>query len=76
MAKGTCKEASCEKDAVGKGYCSRHYQMWRRGKMPKARYKTCVEDGCRKPQAGAGRCADHQKTKAPAVGAETAPAAS
>lgn len=62
--KGTCKAESCQKDVIGKGYCVRHYKLWREGKMPKGRYKTCRSEGCRKKQTGKGRCADHQKKKA------------
>lgn len=61
--KGTCKADGCEKEVVGKGYCSRHYRLWRRGEMPKARYKTCRNEGCRRKQVAAGRCEEHQKKK-------------
>jgi hypothetical protein len=62
--KGTCKAEGCEKDVAGKGYCARHYQAWRRGDMPKARYKTCRTEGCRKKQTAKGHCEEHQKKKA------------
>jgi hypothetical protein len=62
--KGTCKADGCEKDVVGKGYCARHYGKWRRGEMPKPRYKTCRTAGCRKKQTAAGHCEEHQKKKA------------
>jgi len=67
--KGTCKAEGCEKDVVGKGYCTRHYNAWRRGDMPKARYKTCRTQGCRKKQTAAGHCEEHQKKKAAAEAA-------
>ena len=67
--KGTCKAEACQKDVVGKGYCSRYYKLWREGKLPKARYKTCRTDGCRKKQTDKGHCADHQKKKAEAAAA-------
>ena len=57
--KGTCKAEACQKDVVGKGYCSRHYKLWREGKLPKARYKTCTKEGCRKPRAAGSLCAEH-----------------
>lgn len=62
-AKGTCKFSGCSGDAVGKGYCKRHYRKWKRGELPKARYKTCHHPGCRKRQERAGRCAEHQRRK-------------
>jgi hypothetical protein len=70
--KGTCKAEACEQDVVGKGYCKRHYKLWRQGELPKARYKTCSAENCHKKQVGQGRCAEHQKNKP----AETAAAAS
>jgi hypothetical protein len=73
MSKGTCKAESCQKDVVGRGYCRSHYQQWKRGKLPKARYKTCVAEGCRKPQVAASRCEAHQKVKSAA--AEAPPSA-
>jgi hypothetical protein len=58
-SKGTCKADQCEKEVRAKGYCERHYKLWRRGKMPKPRYKTCNAEGCLKPQEGRGLCAEH-----------------
>jgi hypothetical protein len=62
MAKASsgCKAEGCKKPVDGgKGYCTRHYRAWRRGGLPKPRYKTCRAEGCRKPIAGRGRCAEH-----------------
>ena len=70
--KGTCKADSCEKEVVGKGYCKRHYRLWKRGEMPKARYNTCVAEGCHKRVVASMRCEEHQKIKPPE--AEGAPA--
>ncbi len=73
----TCKHASCEKPADGgKGYCARHYRAWRRGELPKARYKTCRVEGCRKPVVQRGRCDEHWRRdyagkSAPPAGAPT-----
>jgi hypothetical protein len=61
MAKGTCKQEGCEKPAVGKGYCARHYKAWRGGSMPKARYKTCTAENCRKPRSIGSKCEEHGK---------------
>jgi hypothetical protein len=55
-----CKQEGCSKKATGgKGYCTRHYAAWKRGQLPKARYKTCRVEGCRKKQASRGRCEEH-----------------
>jgi hypothetical protein len=73
--KGTCKADSCDREVVGKGYCQRHYKLWRQGKMPKARYKTCSAENCHKKQVQKGRCAEHQKKKPAAPAAEASPSA-
>jgi hypothetical protein len=57
--KGTCKTAGCGKEVQAKGYCSRHYSLWRKGKLPKPRYKTCNAEGCRKPRSRRGLCPEH-----------------
>ena len=55
-----CKHTDCSRPANGgKGYCARHYAAWKRGALPKARYKTCRAEGCRKPVVARGRCAEH-----------------
>lgn len=77
-SKGTCKATGCEKDVQAKGYCPKHYRAWRKGKMPKPRYRICNAEGCHKPRLRRGLCAEHfekeySKSKAPA--AETAAAA-
>ncbi|MBI4516261.1 MAG: hypothetical protein HY699_10660 [Deltaproteobacteria bacterium] len=61
--KGSCKAANCGKDVKGKGYCSRHYAQWRKGKLGKPRYKTCHEENCRKPISRRGLCQDHYTAK-------------
>lgn len=73
MAKGSCKLDGCDHPAVGKGYCTRHYRKWRKGQLPKARYKTCTEEGCRKPRSVGSKCADHAGRPA-AAGTEAGPA--
>jgi hypothetical protein len=53
----TCKHSACEKPADGgKGYCRRHYAAWKRGELPKGRYKTC-------------RCEEHFARDHPGKGA-------
>jgi len=73
MPKGSCKHDGCEKPSAGKGYCARHYKAWRRGALPKARYKTCTHEACRKPRAIGSKCEEHGR-KAPAAAGETAAA--
>lgn len=74
--RGTCKSEGCAKDVVGKGYCIRHYNKWRRGQMPKPRYATCKTKGCKKRQVAFAHCEEHQKIKAaPAAAEAPAPAA-
>jgi hypothetical protein len=75
--KGACKAEGCGKDVQAKGYCRRHYSAWRKGKMPKPRYKICNAENCRKAQQRRGLCLEHyaknfgKKTE----GAADAPAA-
>ena len=79
-SKVTCKAKDCEREVVAKGYCRKHYRLWKAGEMPKARYKTCTFENCRKKRFRLSLCEEHYKTKtgksaaaAPAVPA--APAA-
>lgn len=71
----TCKRDGCSHAADGgKGYCRRDYAAWKRGKLPKGRYRTCAAEGCRKRVAGRGRCEEHLARdypgKRPPAGAE------
>lgn len=59
MAKGVCRIPGCEGEVQGKRYCARHYRLWRKGQLPKPRYKTCNAEGCRKRQGRRGLCAEH-----------------
>ena len=69
-----CKHTDCSRPADGgKGYCARHYASWKRGALPKARYKTCRVEGCRKAVVARGRCAEHAARDYP--GKRTAEAA-
>lgn len=67
MSKGTCKREGCSGSVVGKGYCARHYKQWRRGELPKGRYKTCTAEGCRKPRAIGSKCEQHGSKAATAA---------
>jgi hypothetical protein len=74
----TCKATDCDHQAVGKGYCRKHYRLWKAGEMPKPRYKICTEEKCRKPRAHGSLCEEHfnAKRRAPAAATAPAPAAS
>jgi hypothetical protein len=77
--KGSCKAAGCDKPVQGKGYCQRHYAQWRKGKLPKPRYKICNAEGCRKPMGRGGLCPEHyakEHGKTKGEGQAAAPAAS
>jgi hypothetical protein len=55
-----CRNEGCSQPAKGgKGYCRRHYNAWKRGALPKARFKTCRVEGCHKRIAARGRCEEH-----------------
>lgn len=55
-----CRLEGCTQSATGgKGYCRRHYASWRRGNLPKARYRTCRAEACHKRVVARGRCAEH-----------------
>jgi hypothetical protein len=78
--KGTCKAKDCAREVFAKGYCRKHYRLWKAGEMPKARYKICTEEKCRKPRFRGSLCEAHytaahgKKGEAPAA-ASGAPAA-
>ncbi len=57
--KGTCKADSCDKDVRAKGYCDRHYRMWRKGAMGKPRHTSCNENDCGKATHRRGLCEEH-----------------
>jgi len=69
--KGTCKAKDCERAVIAKGYCRKHYRLWRAGEMPKPRYKTCTFEKCRKKRFRKSLCEEHYKAK---TGAGAAPA--
>ncbi len=80
--KETCKANDCAREVVGKGYCRKHYRLWKAGEMPKARYKICTEEKCRKPRFHGSLCEAHYTAarakaaaaKATAAAAPAAPA--
>jgi hypothetical protein len=71
--KAKCKHESCSQQATGgKGYCRRHYAVWKRGGLPKARYATCCVEGCHKRVEARGRCAEHRARDYPGKSAVAA----
>ena len=70
-----CGIEGCKRAYQAKGYCFFHYDKWRNGELPKARYKTCSKEGCLKKVAAHGLCAEHQKKKTAAPAETAAPAA-
>src|SRR5882724_2318807 len=76
-----CGIEGCKRAYQAKGYCFFHYDKWKDGELPKARFKTCSKEGCKKKVVAHGLCAEHQKTKggetaaAPPAAAAPAPAA-
>ncbi len=55
-----CKIEGCKRPYRAKGYCTVHYQKWRRGELEaKPRYKTCNEENCNKPLYRKGYCEQH-----------------
>ena len=73
----TCRIEGCKRAYQAKGYCFFHYDKWKAGELPKARYKTCSKEGCLKKVVAHGLCAEHQgkKEKAPEAAAPAAPKA-
>jgi hypothetical protein len=57
--KGTCKAKDCSREVIGKGYCRKHYRLWRNGEMPKPRYKICTTEKCRKRRYRGSLCEEH-----------------
>ena len=71
-----CRIEGCKRAYQAKGYCFFHYDKWKAGELPKARYKTCSKEGCLKKVVAHGLCADHQAKKGAAAAAPpAAPAA-
>ena len=61
--RGVCKVEKCGKPVRAKGYCDRHYDMWRTGDFGKTRYKICKVEGCRKRRYQKAYCEDHFKSE-------------
>src|SRR5437763_17201472 len=70
-----CGIEGCKRAYQAKGYCFFHYDKWKNGELPRARYKTCSKEGCHKKVVAHGLCAEHQKkTGEAAAAAPAAPA--
>lgn len=55
-----CSVEGCKRPYRAKGFCTVHYQKWRRGELTaKPRYRTCAEENCRKPTFHKGYCKEH-----------------
>jgi hypothetical protein len=54
-----CRIKGCKRPYRAKGYCNVHHKQWRRGELPKARYKICSAEDCRKPAHRWGVCEEH-----------------
>ncbi len=75
--KGACKATDCNHEVIAKGYCRKHYRLWKAGEMPKSRYKICTGENCRKPRFKGSLCEGHWTTahgKAAEAGAAPAQA--
>ena len=59
----SCHVEGCKRAYQAKGYCFFHYDKWKAGELPKARYKTCSKEGCLKKVVAHGLCAEHQPKK-------------
>jgi len=57
--KGTCKAIDCTHEVIAKGYCRKHYRLWKGGTMPKPRYKICTTEKCRKARFRGSLCQEH-----------------
>lgn len=72
--KDTCKASDCNHEVIARGYCRKHFRLWKRGEMPKARYKICTAEKCYKPRFRGSLCEQHyaaaagkKKEEAPAA---------
>src|SRR5215831_19429466 len=71
-----CREEGCKHPYRAKGYCVKHYRLWRQHKLgKKQRYKICSKEGCRKPIVRWGLCDEHYKATQASAGAGAAASA-
>jgi hypothetical protein len=78
----TCEADECERRAVARGLCSKHYKQWQRAGRPDGREltaraaPTCDDLGCDAPAYARGHCSRHyrQLLRAGQVRPDAAPA--
>jgi hypothetical protein len=63
LVENKCKIDGCKRVYRAKGYCTAHYQKWRKGAFGAKRYKICVSEGCRKQRSLGSHCEAHQKKR-------------
>ena len=66
VAKGAgkaCKVEGCKRPYRAKGYCFFHYEHWRSGELPKARYTPCTAEKCTKKPFKDRLCQTHYNEK-------------
>jgi hypothetical protein len=76
----TCSVKGCKRPYRAKGYCTVHYNKWRRGELPKSRFKTCnfgvqklkrgEKKECLKHIFRKGLCEEHYKATLKKKGSE------
>jgi hypothetical protein len=61
MGKSTCSVDGCVRDVASRGWCNRHYRMWRLHGDPTWTQPIvlCVVDGCEVKARSGGMCASH-----------------
>jgi hypothetical protein len=64
MAKRTCTLPDCDRPFAARGYCSMHYQRWKKHGDPGITASVrpggiCQVDGCAKPHVARGWCSTH-----------------
>lgn len=70
--KKACTVEGCKRAYRAKGYCYFHYNQWRKGELPHARFNSCNTEKCNGKQFKAGLCEKHFKEK---MGIKDEPAA-
>lgn len=74
--KRECQVKGCKNEYRAKGYCDRHYRLWKSGAFGDSRYRACSKENCNKPVSKAGLCETHwTETYAKSKGGEAAAAA-
>lgn len=60
-----CSVPECQRQSAARGYCSSHYEQWKRGKTPPELFTPlpprpeCLVSGCDRPQYCRGGCRTH-----------------